>query len=47
MDSQSKSFYHLAPTLWNDLPLAVREVESESVEMYLKIDWTSIGEGTL
>ena len=26
-DSQSKSFYHLAPTLWNDLPLAVREAE--------------------
>ena len=25
--SQSKSFYHLAPTLWNDLPLAVREAE--------------------
>ena len=25
--SQSKSFYHLAPALWNDLPLAVRETE--------------------
>ena len=25
--SQSKSFCHLAPTLWNDLPLAVREAE--------------------
>ena len=22
-----KSFYNLAPTLWNDLPLAVREAE--------------------
>ena len=25
--SLTKSFYHLAPTLWNDLPLAVRETE--------------------
>ena len=25
--SQSKSFYHLTATLWNDLPLAVREAE--------------------
>ena len=25
--SQFKSFYHLAPTLWNDLPLAVGEAE--------------------
>ena len=23
----NKSFYHLAPALWNDLPLAVRETE--------------------
>ena len=25
--SQSKSFYHLATTLWNDLPMAVREAD--------------------
>ena len=31
--SQSKYFYHLAPTLWNDLLLAVREAESQ-VELY-------------
>ena len=42
--SQSKSFYHLAPTLWNDPPW---QLERQRVEIHLKIDWTSIGEGTL
>ena len=33
--SQSKSFYHLAPTLWNDLPW---QLERKIVEIHLKID---------
>ena len=33
--SQSKSFYHLAPPLWNDPPW---QLERQSVYIHLKID---------
>ena len=33
--SQSKFFYHLAPTLWNDLPW---QLERQIVEIHFKID---------
>ena len=43
--SQSMSFYHLAPRLWNNLPWQLER--QQSVEIHFKIVWTSIGEGTL